>query len=146
MKISKVFMIKKTTILLFLLLSQAQALAYKIIVNKKVGIKSLTKTELREIFRVSSSSWKNGKRISLASFTHDSELGEKFSKTVLGMNSNQTQKFYLQKVFKGELSEPPYEVEDAEEMIDYIYENKGAIGYVPIKTPLKGKVVEIKVW
>lgn len=58
-----------------------------------------------------------------------------FNTKVIGLTESRIQSYWSQMRFSGR-AKPPREFATVEELLSYLAENKGAIGYVPVNVPL----------
>lgn len=98
-----------------------------IIANKGVSESSLSKDQLQRIFLGKMSRWENGDRVYFCLLKN--ELLDEFTQDYLGQNSSNFVRYWKEEVFTGKGSMPPFYEKD-EDLIQYVSQKKGAIGFV----------------
>lgn len=118
---------------------------YKIIVNKSNSVSSLTSEEISRYFLKKVTKWEDGSEVFPIDLPESDKVRKEFTKEVLGKSSIAAIKAYWQKqIFAGRMSPPEQKSKDSE-IIDFVKENDGAIGYVSASASTGSvKVVKIK--
>ena len=114
----------------WLLFASAQAAAELVIIaNPASGVEKLTRDEAVNIFMGRYRRLPSG----MAALPMD-ENGEKavFYRALLGKELPEVQSYWARLVFSGQGS-PPRQMENADEVIETVANNKGAIGYIDKK-------------
>jgi hypothetical protein len=122
----------KYKIILFflLLLFYSNCNAFWIIGNTSIDKKEFVKTnELLLIFSLKKTHWNDGQPIIITTFPFNNAIYQDFSSEVLGINHNILKNIWDIKVYSGNIS-PPNTVKTRKEMIEYIKEYNGSVGYV----------------
>jgi ABC-type phosphate transport system substrate-binding protein len=99
-----------------------------VIANKGVSSSSLSKDQLQRIYLGKLSRWENGDKINFCLVKSD--LLEQFTQEYLGQSAMNYFKYWKKLVFTGKGSMPPFYEKD-EDVIQFVAETKGAIGFVP---------------
>ncbi len=101
-----------------------------IIANKSNPSDSITVEESRKIFLGDRSTWANGKKVVVVMRTAGTPERNAVLKTVYKMNDADYSKYFLQAAFTGKIQAPPKEVASAADMVHYVAQIPGAVGYV----------------
>jgi ABC-type phosphate transport system substrate-binding protein len=121
----------------------AQELSIKIIVNNSNNIESLTKLQITKLFLKEVTQWDDNITVKPVDQSGDSEVRKNFSKEILGKKVESVIHYWHRKIFAGK-GVPPPEKKSDKEVIEYVMENPGAIGYIDKNTETEGvKVIEI---
>jgi len=100
-----------------------------IIVNKNNSLNEISKNELKQIFLAQRTSFQNGQSIELAEYAKSKS---KFYDQLFGWNLLRVKKHWMGLIFSGMHSSAPKEFKLANELLDFIQKNDGAIGFVDI--------------
>ena len=138
--------IKRNLVLLIVILlacSFGYGQNYKVIVNDANSIKEINKSELSDIFLKKTTKWSDNKKIEPVNLDADSDTRQAFAKSVHGKSVNAIKAYWQKKIFTGK-GVPPVEKKSDAEVIAFVKENSGAIGYVSSNTAVSGvKVLKI---
>ncbi len=107
-----------------------------VIVNKSVSVTSLDKATIEKIYLGKKSTWDDGTAI-VAVTLKDGEVHETFLKSFVGKSVAQFTAFWNQLVFTGK-GIPPRSFSADTDIVKFVSETKGAIGYVSSGTSLSG--------
>ena len=140
--------IKKNIIILVILLAcsfgYSQSSKFKVVVNDANSISEITKHELSDIFLKKTSKWSDNKKIEPINLDADSNTRQAFAKSVHNKSVNAINAYWQKKIFTGK-GVPPVEKRSDAEIITFVKENPGAIGYVSSNASVAGvKVVMVK--
>lgn len=117
-------------LLLAMLLPAATAAAdYVVIVHPSNPVASLARTEASRYFLRSSTQWPNGNSVKPVDLSKGSPVRAAFTKEILGRSMGAIDQYWTQSVFSGRAVPPPEKRSDAE-VVSFVRENPGAIGYV----------------
>ncbi|HSN16206.1 MAG TPA: hypothetical protein VLT61_16355 [Anaeromyxobacteraceae bacterium] len=120
----------RTGLLLALLLPVASAAAdYVVVVHASVPVTSLSRSEASRLFLRSSTLWPNGEHVKPVDLSKGSAARLAFTREVRGRSPGAIEQYWTQAVFSGRAIPPPEKRNDAE-VLAYVRENPGAIGYV----------------
>jgi TonB family protein len=103
--------------------------AFQIIVHEQNLTSSLSSDELSRLFLKKSRSWSDGAAVEPVDLVSTSPVRESFSLAIHGRSVASIKSFWQHKIFSG-LSSPPLELSADDEVIAYVSEHRGAIGYV----------------
>ena len=138
----------KALILLTLVLLQHKAMAqnysFKVIVNVKNQVNSLTKEEVSRLFLKKTTKWSFNETARPVDHSYDSKVRNEFTKQIIGKTVPSVKNYWQNKIFSGREVPPPAFDSDAK-VIEYVQKNVYAIGYISSNTKtISVKVLEIK--
>lgn len=114
-----------------------------IIGHPSVPVSTLTKYEVSNIFLGKKSSWSDKTKISFG-IQKNTSIHKIFCREYLNKNTSQFANYWKRKLYSGQ-SLSPHISDGEQEMIKFVSETKGAIGYVSNNTPLDNvKTITIK--
>ncbi|MFH2065851.1 MAG: substrate-binding domain-containing protein [Pseudomonadota bacterium] len=105
-----------------------------IIANNSVSQESLNKEDLQNIFLGKMAKWSDNTSIYFV--TSENEVHEDFLKTYINRSSSQFRNYWRKMVFTGK-GQKPKALNSDEEIIQFVSETSGAIGYVSTDAALK---------
>ena len=121
----------------------AQEFSIKIIVNNINTIESLTKLQITKLFLKEIIEWEDGSTVKPVDQVGESDVRKEFSKEILGKKVESVIHYWHRKIFAGKGVPPPEKKTDID-VIEYVKENPGAIGYVANNTNIEGvKAIKI---
>lgn len=100
-----------------------------VIVSNDVNVETINRVDLLEIYTMRRLYWNDGSRIYVADYKGSSEIRSTFY-NFIQIRVNAIKKIWLKEQFTGR-SLSPRIVDDVDEMLKYVDENPGMIGYVP---------------
>ena len=116
---------------------------FKVIVNNSVNVEGLSTKELSNIFLKKKIEWSDGSSIKAVDLNSDSSIRIKFTNDIHNKNINAIKIYWQKQIFSGR-NVPPVEKISDDEVLEFVKNNPGAIGYVSDKADLKGvKTVKI---
>jgi ABC-type phosphate transport system substrate-binding protein len=131
-------------IMILLACSLGYSQDYKVIVNDANSITEINKDELSDIFLKKTSKWSDNKKIEPVNLDADSDIRQSFAKSIHKKSVNAINAYWQKKIFTGK-GIPPIEKHSDSEVIEFIRENPGAIGYISANTNTQGvKVVKVR--
>lgn len=113
-----------------LLCGAADALDLAVIVNKENPIESLSSEELARIFKQEKQHWEQGKRIYFLMQETGSAEKEVVLRKIFKMDHEALKKFWLTKMFRGEISSFPKTLRSNATVKRFISHSPMAIGYI----------------
>jgi ABC-type phosphate transport system substrate-binding protein len=126
-----------------LIASSAQAASYKVIVNNSVSINSLSKKAASDLFLKKTTKWESGSSVTPVDQLDSSNTREGFSKAVHGKTAAAVKSYWNQQIFSGR-DVPPVEKKSDAEVLSFVRNTPGAIGYVSDGASVEGvRVVTI---
>jgi len=113
----------------FLLPAAVAAADYVVIVHSSNPVSSLSKSEASRLFLRSSTAWPGGEHVKPVDLSKSSPVRVSFTREVLGRSMGAIDQYWTQSVFSGRAVPPPEKRSDSD-IVSYVRENPGAIGYV----------------
>lgn len=136
----------KKYILLLILISLGLGLhaqSYKIIVNNSNSTTTITTKDVSDLFLKKQSKWSNGTKVMAVDLNSSSDVRKSFSKDIHGKSVGAIKSYWQQYVFAGK-GTPPVEKKSDSEVVNYVKNNSGAIGYVSADASTDGvKVIQV---
>jgi ABC-type phosphate transport system substrate-binding protein len=121
---------------------RAQGGSYKVVVNAANPVASITKAELVDLFLKKATAWENGEKVSPVDLSENSSARMGFSKLVLGKTIDQIKAYWNYKIFSG-LDTPPPVMNTDRAVLDFISENRYAIGYISSATTVDNANIKV---
>ncbi len=100
-----------------------------IAVNPAVVTAMMSRNEVRAIFAMRRSTWKDGTPIRVFVLPDDNPVHRYFCKKILKIYPHQLRRIWDRNIFSG-IGQTPIEVENLNEMRDRISRTSGAVGYL----------------
>lgn len=120
-------------IALLLIATLLQAQSYKVIVNSSNPEASISASDLSKYFLKKTTKWANGEKVIPIDQSASSAVRGDFSKAALGKSVSAIKSYWQQYVFSGS-GTPPIEKGSDAEVIEFVKNNAGAIGYISSTT------------
>ena len=128
---------------LILILSSSAMDEPTVIVNESVSVDTLSMDDVKQIFMGKKRSWENGDII-VAAVLESGETHENFLKKFIQKSRMQFRTYWKKLVFTGK-AQALNEFDSDNDLVTFVANTKGAIGYIDSASPHKGvKVVAIK--
>jgi len=108
--------------------------AFKVIVPARMNGTQVPREVLASIFLKEAKRWGDGRRVAAVDQSFRSPVRVAFSEFVLNKSIDGVQLLWNRKVAKGEI--PPAVKSSDEDVVAYVAETEGAIGYVSLAAPL----------
>jgi ABC-type phosphate transport system substrate-binding protein len=116
---------------------------FRIIVHPSNSIEFISREDASDFFLKKKTQWGSGQKALPIDFG-DNDVQEAFSQEVHNRSRSAVKKFWQRQIFTGRGTPPPERSTD-EEVIEFVRENPGAIGYVSLNANLRAsKVKEIE--
>lgn len=123
--------------------SSADPPSYVVIVHPKNPVDEVDRAFLRRVYLKKATSWEAGGTIRPVDLPRNAKARDRFTREVIKKTPAQLRRYWSQQVFSGK-GTPPKQVDSADEVIDYVLEHRGAVGYLPGDVdPGGAKVVEL---
>lgn len=141
--------LKFVAVFLFMLVGVKSVLAQLspdlVIIGNEIGSNMLSKKQTLLYAKGETSFWTNGKKVVIALPSQKSELASTVATNIYKTTVNGMQKYWLSLVFQGRV-DPPFFFASDEEIIRFVQNNKGAIGFIHAKNKSKAAdlVIEVK--
>ena len=114
-----------------------------IIANKNVELSDIEKRKLTEIYQGIRVQWDSGKMIRVV-MLKEGPTHENFSENVIGISSSKLKNIWKKVIFTG-TGRPPKIFRNETELVHYISETDGSVGYIDSSTPHEGvKILVLK--
>ncbi len=110
-----------------------------VIAHPDVGVSEMESSRLKNIYLNRSKKWSNGHRIHLTIHS-DQPSTIVFIRDYLGKTSAQFNRYWKRQLFSGKGIPPKY-FHSREELIQYVKNTKGAIGFIDSETPPAGVIL-----
>jgi len=101
-----------------------------IIVNQSNPVENFSLTDLRKIFLGERSHWPNGRRITLVMMDPAQPERKVILREIYGMNEKDLSNHFIQGVFTGTVLVSPKTLATPSEVLKFVFNVPGAIGYV----------------
>jgi ABC-type phosphate transport system substrate-binding protein len=116
---------------------------FQVIVNPENPLTTISKSQLSKIFLKKELKWENGKEIQPVDLKENSKVRQVFSEKIHGRPVSAIKAFWQKMIFSGRQI-PPQEKESDPEVVSYVAEHPGAVGYVSPKTLLsRVKIIQV---
>jgi ABC-type phosphate transport system substrate-binding protein len=102
---------------------------YRVVVNPNNPIDSIERKFLAEVFLKKATFWESSQIIQPVDLSPHSSTRRKFSEAVLNRSVSEIRNYWQQRIFSGR-DIPPPELSTDGEVIRYVLQRQGAIGYV----------------
>ena len=113
-----------------------EGIGFKVIVHASNPTKQLSKQELSQLFLKKVKQWKDRNEAVLpVDLVGDSPVRQKFSEVIHGRGVASIKAYWQKQIFAGR-GVPPEEKKSDEEVLKYVSENPGAVGYIAEATKI----------
>jgi ABC-type phosphate transport system substrate-binding protein len=120
-----------------LLPALAAAEGFVVVVHPQSPATSLSRKEVARLFLRQATTWPGGAQARPVDQPRTAPVREAFSQAILDRSAAQVDAYWTQAVFSGRAVPPPERRSDAE-VLAYVRETPGSIGYVSPDAPLEG--------
>lgn len=114
-----------------------------VIVNKKNSTSALSSNQLKDLYLGDASSFPNGSAATVV-FSKEENDARKKMNALLGKSQTQINAIWMKKALNDGVKAPP-QLSSAEDIIEFVAKNPGAIGYVPAGTSLPATVKAVSI-
>ena len=137
--------IKIIYIILLLTILSTYSAGQIVIVNSSNSVTQLSKAALRNIYLGNTSTWENSKQIVIIDYVADNQLRNSFSELYLNLSPKRVSMIWIKASLSGKTI-PPKVFHTEDEIIKFVSENEGAIGYLgkASNLPQNIKIVQIQ--
>jgi hypothetical protein len=115
----------------------ASAADYVVIVNPGNRASSVSRNELQRLFLRTATTWSGGEGCKPVDLPKSNPVRVAFSKEVLGRTMAALDQFWTQSIFSGR-GVPPPERKSDREVVEFVRDTPGAVGYVSSAVGLEG--------
>ena len=122
----------------------AEPADFKVVVNVANTVTEIDVGDLSRIFLKQTASWPDGSETMPVEIAPDTELRKEFSEAVHGRTAAAIKSYWQRQIFSGK-GTPPIEFSSEEDLLFFVSEIPGAVGYVSDSTPLTSGVKALRV-
>lgn len=121
-----------------------ETVGFQVVVHSSNSTEAVTKAQLSRIFLKKTAGWPQGPRSQPVDQDSKSPVRASFTTAVHGKSVTSIELFWQRQIYSGR-SFPPPELSSDQEVLEYVRDTPGAVGYVSSEARLKGdvKVLEI---
>ena len=121
-----------------------ESAGFKVIISASNPTSSVSREDASKMFLKKKTRWSNGAKVLPVDLKEDSDTRSAFSKAIHRKKASSIEAYWQQRIFSGR-DVPPPKMSSVEEVLMFVEQNPGAIGYVPADTNLsdKCKVLEV---
>ena len=101
-----------------------------IVVNRSNPVENLSFAELRKVFMGEQSHWSNGRRITVVMLESGKTERQAVLSRIYQMDDKDYNSYFLHNMFTGELHAAPVALASSADVLKYVLNVQGAIGYV----------------
>jgi ABC-type phosphate transport system substrate-binding protein len=123
--------------ILAVLPAAALASEFVLVAHPSVSATTLSRAEASRMFMRLQTTWPDGGHVRPVDQAKSSPLRDAFSREVLGKSPSAVDQYWTQAIFSGR-AVPPVEKRSDADVLAYVRENPGAIGYVSASSPAEG--------
>ncbi|WP_445666261.1 substrate-binding domain-containing protein [Fodinibius sp. AD559] len=127
-------------VILIAFATEATAQSFKVIVNEANATETISKKELSKIFLKNKTKWDDGSSITPVDLKASSGTRKAFSNEILGRDVGAIRSYWQQAAFSG-AGTAPVERSSEAEVITFVKNNPGAVGYISESTDASGAKV-----
>lgn len=119
---------------------------FKIVINEANTTTTITKANLSDCFlkQAATYTWISGQSLIPIDQAASSEIRRAFSTEIHGRDVNAVKSFWQRQIFSGKAA-PPQEKASDDEVLAFVRENPGAVGYVAADAVLGPGVKELEI-
>lgn len=115
----------------------ASAADYVVVVNPANRVSAVSRSELSRLFLRTATAWPGGEACKPVDLPKANPVRGAFSREVLGRTMAALDQFWTQSIFSGR-GVPPPERKSDREVLEFVRDNAGAVGYVSSGAGLDG--------
>jgi ABC-type phosphate transport system substrate-binding protein len=101
-----------------------------IVVNRSNPVENLSFVELRKVFRGEQSHWSNGRRVTVVMLESGKTERQAVLTQIYQMDDKDYNNYFLHNMFTGEVHAAPVALASSADVLKYVLNVQGAIGYV----------------
>lgn len=117
--------------------SLATAAEFVLVANPSVKATSVARSQVARFFLRQATAWPEGEHVKPVDQVRTSEVRQDFTRVVLKRSLAEVETFWTQAIFSGRAVPPPQKKND-DEVLAYVRETPGAVGYVAATASLEG--------
>lgn len=120
------------------------AATFQIIAHPGIPVEALSRKEISDLFLKKAEQWRDGTGVVPVDQVPTAQVREAFSREIHGRSAAQIRNYWQQQLFAGRAVPPVEKLTDAE-VVAFVRQTPGAIGYVARGTPVAGvKVIRVE--
>lgn len=117
---------------------------FRVIIHPKNPAKSADKDFLTEAFLKRRTRWRDGEAMRPVDQRPKSDVRKRFTRSVMKRSVAAVRSYWQQRIFSGR-GVPPPELDSDDDVVSYVLEHRGAVGYVSGAAKLRGaRVLEVR--
>lgn len=101
-----------------------------IVVNRSNPVENLSLAELRKVFRGEQNHWSNGRRVTVVMLESGKTERQAILSQIYQMDDKDYNSYFLHNMFTGEVHAAPVALASSADVLKYVLNVQGAIGYV----------------
>ena len=117
---------------------------YQIVVNSSNPSSSMAKADVAKLFLKKTTSWSHGLKVQPVDQATDRAVRESFTRAVHGKSVSSVKGYWTKLIFSGRATPPP-ELGSDRQVMDYVRDKPGAVGYVSAGTTLGSGVKALRI-
>jgi ABC-type phosphate transport system substrate-binding protein len=110
---------------------------FVLVVNPSVKVASVPRSQVARFFLRQATAWADGEHVKPVDQVRTAAARQGFTRDVLRRSLAEVESFWTQAIFSGRAVPPPQKKND-DEVLSYVRETPGAIGYVDASASLEG--------
>jgi ABC-type phosphate transport system substrate-binding protein len=124
--------------------ASAQETTFKVIVHPTNDVESVSRDFLRRAYLKKGNEWDSGEAIHPVDLSSRFAVRDRFTQEILKKTPAQLRNYWNQQIFSGKGS-PPSEMDATRDVIAFVLEHPGAVGYLPADVDPGGtRVIEVR--
>jgi ABC-type phosphate transport system substrate-binding protein len=129
MRFEKTAIIVILVVLVWTVPAVAAGQGFKVVVNEANASDTISKQQLSSIFMKETATWNSGQVVMPVDQVASSSTRNGFSKVIFGRDANAIKSYWQRQIFSGRGVPPPEKASD-DDVLAFVREHPGAIGYV----------------
>jgi len=122
----------------------AESASFKVVVHRDSAVTEIGVGDLSRIYLENTATWPDGSEATPVDMEQSTGLRKEFSKAVHGRNVDAIKSYWQRQIFSGN-GVPPMEFSSEADVLFFVSEVPGAVGYVSDSTPLTSGVKLLRV-
>ena len=106
-----------------------EGLGFRVIVHPDNPLATLSIDDVSRLLLRRDTAWPDGVEVDPVDLRSGSDVREKLSQAIHGRGTSKIESYWQRRLFAGE-AVPPQQLRDEDEMLVYVREHRGAIGYI----------------
>ena len=118
--------------------------AYQVVVSSSNPSSSMAKADVAKLFLKKTTSWSHGLKVQPVDQVSQQAVRGSFTAAVHGKNVSSVKSYWKKLIFSGRATPPP-ELGSDRQVLDYVRDKPGAVGYVSAGTTLGSGVKALRI-